>query len=136
MYFRRVAAYIETKFYGQEFKGRPTLAFRTRMENAPRKEKDFLTKADPNIDTWFLIMGKTREAFDLQSFVRAYPNIEGARAELRRAVGRRVLHEDCQIVKMKESFAMQSDKATTMPPSKSKDNRETTRLNIKRKRLR
>ena len=136
MYFRRVAAYIETKFYGQEFKGRPTLAFRTRMENAPRKEKDFLTKADPYIDTWFLIMGKTREAFDLQSFVRAYPNIEGSLAELRRAVGRRVLHEDCPIVKMKESFAMQSDKATTMPPSKSKDNRETTRLNIKRKRLR
>ena len=136
MYFRRVAAYIETKFYGQEFKGRPKLAFRTRIENVPRKEKDFLTKSDPYIDTWFLIMGKTREAFDLQSFVRAYPNIEGAMAELRRAVGRRVLHEDCPIVKMKERFAMQSDKATTTPPSKSKDNRETTMLNIKRKRLR
>ena len=57
-------------------------------------------------------------------------------AELRRAVGRRVLHEDCPIVKTKKRFAMQSDKAITMPPSKSKDNREMTRLNIKRKRLR
>ena len=45
MYFHRVAAYIETKFYEQELKGRPTLAFRTRMANAPRKEKDFLTKS-------------------------------------------------------------------------------------------
>ena len=59
-YFSRVAGNIISHFYGNLPKGRPTLAFRQRMENASRKEKDFWTKADPDIDTWLLIFGQVR----------------------------------------------------------------------------
>ena len=114
-------------------------------QHSPREEEavhdededkaEHVNESDGRVSDGFYFSSETREAFDLQSFVRSYPNIVGTMAELRRAVGVRVFHEDCPIVKMKERFAMQSDKATTTPPSKSKDNREPTRLNIKRKRL-
>ena len=96
----RVAGLIKTKFFGERFTDKPTLAFRTRMDNARRKEKNFWTKADPFIDTWILIFGQVREvfdleAFDLEAFVRTHPGIDEPLAELRRLVKRRVLHEDC-----------------------------------------
>ena len=105
VYFNRVAVLIKTKFFGERFTDKPTLAFRTRMDNAHRKEKDFWTKADPFIDTWILIFGQVREVFDLEAFVRAHPGIDEPLAELRRLVKRRVLHEDCPVVKINQVIA-------------------------------
>ena len=127
-YFARVAGYITTQFYGHEFKGKPTLAFNARIDNAPRKERDFYTKADPNIDTWMLILAKPRNVFDLEAFVKKYPNIDGHLAELRKIVRCRVLHESCPIVNMKMQLARQSDEAR-----KRKATCEPLKLNIKRR---
>ena len=118
LYFNRVAVLIKTKFFGERFTDKPTLAFRRRMDNAHRKEKDFWTKADPIIDTWMLIFGQVREVFHLETFVRAHPAIDKPLAELRRLVKRRVLHEDCPVVKINQVIA---------------ENKERRVLNIKRR---
>ena len=120
-YFTRVAGNIISNFYGNLPKGRPTLAFRQKMENASRKEKDFWTKADPDIDTWLLIFGQVREIFHLESFVKKYPNVDGPLSDLRRIVRRQVLQEDCPVVTTKRK--LQSTTAVT-------------RLNVKRRRVR
>ena len=48
-YFTRVAGCITTQFYGHQFKGKPTLAFNARIDNAPRKERDFIRKRIPRL---------------------------------------------------------------------------------------
>ena len=94
------------------------------MENASRKEKDFGTKADPDIDTWLLIFGQVREVFHLESFVKKYPNVDVLLSDLRRIVRRQVLQEDCPVVTMKRKL-----QSTTMDVAVS-------RLNDKRRRVR
>ena len=105
VHFNHVAGLIKTKFFGERFTEKPTLAFRTRMDNAHRKEKDFWTKADPFIDTWILIFGQVREVFDMEAFARAHPGIDEQLAELKGLVKRRVLHEDCPVVKINQVIA-------------------------------
>ena len=94
------------------------------MENASRKEKDFWTKADPDIDTWLLIFEQVREVFNLESFVKNYPNVDVPLSDLRRIVRRQVLHEDCPVVTIKRKL-----QSTTTDVGVSK-------LNVKRKRVR
>jgi hypothetical protein len=108
VYFCRVAGYIVTKFYGEKLKRKPTLNFRARLENAPRNKKDFWTNPDPYIDTRVLIMGEARAAFDLEAFVRTYSHTNVKIAELRKVVKRRVLHEDCPIVKIKRNIQLRN----------------------------
>ena len=125
-HFTRVAGCITTQFYGHQFRGKPTLAFNARIDNAPRKERDFYTKADPEIDTWMSILGKPRSVFDLEAFVKKFPNIDADVAKLRKIVRCRVLHESCPVVITKMQLARQSEEAR-----KRKSESEPGKLNIK-----
>ena len=110
-YFTRVAGCITTQFYGHQFKGKPTLTFNARIDNAPGKERDFYTKVDPDIDTWMLILAKPGNVFDLEAFVKKFPNIDEDLAKLRKIVRCRVLHESCPVVITKMQLARQSEEA-------------------------
>ena len=124
VYFRRVAGMIKTKFYGQELKGKPVLAFAARMENAHRKERDFFTKADPYIDVWYLIRGMVRPVFDVEKFVEKFPNLQNDLFELRKHVHCRVLYDSCPLTKIRNSL-LQKRQASKQEP---------IQLNIKRTR--
>ena len=124
VYFRRVAGMIKTKFYGQQLKGKPVLAFAARMENAHRKERDFFTKADPYIDVWYLIRGMVRRFFDLERFVEKYPNLQQHLFELRKHDRCRVLHDSCPLTKITKSLALKGQASKQEP----------VKLNIKRRR--
>mgnify|MGYP002803388408 CR=1 FL=1 len=94
------------------------------MENAPRKERDFFTKADPYIDVWYLIRGMVRPVFDLQKFVEKYPNLQHDLFELRKHVHCRVLYDSCPVTKMSKSLALK----------RQASRQEPAELNIKRRR--
>ena len=127
-YFRRCAGLIKTKFYGRKFTGKPVLAFATRMENALRKEKDFFTKADPYIDTWYLVRGMVRPVFDLEKFVEKYPNLDRDLNELRNLVRCRVFNDSCPLVKIRNSITLKRQ-AASVQPSPLNVKRRRTRLN-------
>ena len=51
-------------------------SFNRRRQRAERRllrcEKDFWTMADPEIDAWMLVTGRTRDVFDLEAFAKTY----------------------------------------------------------------
>ena len=57
-------------------------SFITRREAAKKKlekrERDFWTVADPEIDAWMLVPGQTRDVFDIHGFVNRHAEANGA----------------------------------------------------------
>ena len=90
------------------------------MENAPRKEKDFFTKADPYIDTWYLIRGMVRPVFDLEKFVETYPNLDSDLNELRCVQRQLSACENAQLHNVEEA----SCQCTTIATKRQKKKNE------------
>jgi hypothetical protein len=87
------------RFHALSFSERRDNAER-RRDNAERRrdksETDFWTKADPEIDAWMLVTGRTREVFDINAFAKMYekhyPRADGAKRRARVLIPPGYLH--------------------------------------------
>ena len=64
-----------------------------------RRDREFWTVADPKLDVWMLLTGKTRPVFDLSLFVRNYPDIFTELEKLRKIANVFVLPSRCPVAK-------------------------------------
>ena len=100
-YMKRVAAYIK---YGLAKATKAELhSFTTRRDRAQLKktetDKQFWTRADPNIDAWMLLTGRNRDVFDINSFVQLNRDIVTEVQHTRKAVNVLVLTSRCPLNK-------------------------------------
>ena len=80
-------------------------SFNRRRQQAERRllrcEKDFWTMADPEIDAWMLVTGRTRDVFDLEAFAKTYGSeYLKLLLRIRKIVDVRVMPEKCPMQRM------------------------------------
>ena len=76
---------------------------RTNAErNRNREEKEFWTKADPEIDAWMIVTGRKREVFDIDLFVKRHENSIRVLKEVRAKVQLRVMADRCPVLQAVE----------------------------------
>ena len=75
-YFRMIVRLWEWQFKVEKLSRVHLASFNRRRQRAERRllrcEKDFWTMADPEIDAWMLVTGRTRDVFDLEAFAKTY----------------------------------------------------------------
>ena len=106
LYHRRIVELWQNEFGRSKLSRAHAASFISRRTNAERKrnreEKEFWTKADPEIDAWMIVTGRKREVFDIDLFVKRHENSIRVLKEVRAKVQVRVMADRCPVLQAVE----------------------------------
>ena len=101
-YHKKVAQLIKYSFY-KELSKAQVYSYQERLRKAQLRrtfsEKKFWQDADPEIDAFLLMLGQSRDAFNMEEFADAYPQCCSHLAPLRKKANVRVMSDRCPFAK-------------------------------------
>ena len=101
-YIRKVAHLLEFDLGKHLQKGHvPSFTERVRQAKLMRdfRDRNFWTKADPEIDAWMLATGRKRDVFEIKAFVDYEPDVLPPLVRLRKKLNVMVLTSRCPVAR-------------------------------------
>lgn len=97
-YHKKVAQLVKHSFY-KELSKAQVYSYRERLRKVrlhrTLSEKKFWHDADPEIDAFLLMLGQSRDVFNMVEFAASYPQYSGHLDALRRKANVRVMSDRC-----------------------------------------
>ena len=101
-YHKKVAQLVKHSFY-KELSKAQVYSYQERLRKARLRrtlsEKKFWQDADPEIDAFLLMLGQTRDVFNMVEFADSYPQCRAHLDALRRKANVRVMSDRCPFAK-------------------------------------
>ena len=107
-YYQKIVNLWEWNFHRTNLSRYHAISFTERRMKAERRrdktEADFWTKADPEIDAWMLVTGKTREVFDIDRFAKRHEKDYKTLLRVRAVVHVKIMKDRCPMFRAMEKI--------------------------------
>ncbi|CAB3992975.1 Hypothetical predicted protein [Paramuricea clavata] len=107
-YYQKIVNFWEWNFHRTKLSRFHATSFTERRMKAERRrdktEADFWRKADPEIDAWMLVTGKTRDVFDIDRFAKRHEKDYKTLLRVRAVVQVKVMKDRCPMFRAMEKI--------------------------------